>query len=171
MRQRFLLFTICLCCFAALVNAQKIHVDSLRGYKVKVPEWLNVVWSSERMFGGSLPEMDSIENIISITAYDKSGFRSFDEFKDIYIRKNVFGEPTRYSKEHIWYGSNREAELPNGGLSRRVFTIFKMLIYYNHFVLLETKTAYLWIQFCATPTTYDANMPKFDEFMAGLTIL
>jgi hypothetical protein len=45
------------------------------------------------------------------------------------------------------------------------------LVYHNQFVLLETKTAYLWIHFCATPTTYDANMPKFDEFMAGLTIL
>lgn len=171
MRRQLLLFAICLCRFTSLVNSQEVKVDSLRGYKVKVPGWLHVIWSSEKKFGGSLPEVDSIENIVAITAYDKSDFKSFDEFKDIYIRKNVFGKPTLYSKEHIWYGSNRELELPNGGLARRVFTIFKGLVYHNQFVLLETKSAYLWIQLCATPTTYDTNMVKFDEFMAGLTIL
>lgn len=168
MRLYFLLFAICI---ASLLNAQRVRVDSLRGYKIKVPAWLNVVYDSEKVFGGGLPEVDSIENFILITAYSKSDFKSFNQFKDIYIRKNVFGEPTLYSKDHIWYGSNRELDLPNGGLARRVFYIWKGLVYHNQFVLLETKTAYLWIQFCATPTTYDANMPKFDEFMAGLTIL
>lgn len=169
---RFAIITMLLVlCITQTVRAQEVRIDSLRGYSVKVPSWLNVVWASDRLFGGDMPEVNSIENTILIAAYAKSDYKSFDEFKDIYITGNVFGQPTKYSKEHTWYGSNREVELPNGGLSRRVFTIWKNKVYHNQFVVLETKAAYLWIQFCATPTTYDINLPKFDEFMAGLVIL
>jgi hypothetical protein len=106
MRRYFLLLSICI---ASMIHAQEVRVDSLRGYKIKVPAWLHVIYDSEKIFGGSLPEVDSIENFISITAYDKSDFKSFKQFKDIYIRKNVFGEPALYSKEHtnLFYWKQR----------------------------------------------------------------
>ena len=57
------------------------------------------------------------------------------------------------------------------GVSCRVFTFFKNKIYHNQFALLETKKAFLWIQFVATPNTFKLNLPKFEKFVSEIEIL
>lgn len=118
-----------------------------------------------------MPAIDNIENAILITGFNKDKFASFNDFQRIYITGNVFGKETLYSKDHVWYGRNeRDFKQIKNGVSSRVFTIFDKKIYHNQFVLLESSKAYLWIQFTATPTTYDKNISKFDDFLSGLIV-
>jgi hypothetical protein len=142
------------------------------GYEITIPSWLNVHDTDTTFsFGGTMPPVDKIENAILIAGFSKSKFNSFADFQRIYITGNVFGKETLYSKNHIWYGRNeRDFKTIENGVSSRVFTLFDKKIYHNQFVLLETSKAYLWIQFTATPTTYDTNIIKFNEFLEGLTV-
>ena len=43
-------------------------------------------------------------------------------------------------------------------------------IYYNQFVLLESNSGYILVQFVATQETYDINISKFNKFLSGLKI-
>lgn len=148
-----------------------LYVDSTFNYQIRIPDWLSLKETgSPDVFGGTLPAVDGIENAIMVKGFSKKGFKSFEEFKDIYLTGNRFGEKTKYSNEHVWYGQNNLIEIDHG-VKRKVFTIWRNLIYYNMFVLLETKSSYIWIQFGASPDTYDVNISKFDEFMAGFKIL
>ena len=104
--------------------------------------------------------------------YNKEKFESFEDFQRVYIKGNKFGKVTLYSENHIWYGTNpRDFKEIKNGVTSRVFTFFKNKIYHHQFNLIETPTAYLWIQFTATPETYKENLPKFNEFIKGFRVL
>jgi hypothetical protein len=150
-----------------------IYVDSTFNYKVEIPEWLTLrETGNDKIIGGTFPKIENIENALMIKGFDKSEFKSFDEFKEIYITGNKFGKETLYSKNHIWYGRNeRDLKIIDNGISSRVFTLFNKMIYHNQYVLIETKNAFLWIQFVATPETYELNLPKFNEFMLKFELL
>lgn len=153
-----------------LAQKPKIKADKKYGYSVIIPEWLSIK-SNANPFGGTLPAVDSIENAILIMGYSKSEFKSFEEFKTIYISGNKFGQPTLYSSEHIFYGRNEyDYKIIQNGVRSRLFLFWRNHIYHANFVLLETPKSYLWIQFMATPTTYEINLPKFDVFLEGLKI-
>ena len=47
----------------------------------------------------------------------------------------------------------------------------KAIMVASQFVLTETKTAYIWINFTSTRDTYDKNLEKFMEFLKGFRIL
>jgi hypothetical protein len=146
------------------------YVDSTFNYIVQIPGWLHLrTTGSPNMIGGTLPAINGIENAIMIKGFSKSEFKSFEEFKEIYLTGNKFGEPTKFSREHIWYGQNPLIKIDNG-VKQKVFTYWRNKIYHNLFTLLETKSAYLWIQFTSTPDTYDLNISKFDQFMSGFKI-
>lgn len=159
----FLLFTV-----STLVYAQ----SDKYGYKVTTPSWLKVInTDDEKIWGGTMPAVNNIENAVLITAYHKTEFTSFDEFVRIYITGNKFGKQTLFSKSHYWYGRNEtEFKQVEHGVSSKVFTFYKNNIYHNQFVLLESSNSYLWIQFCSTPDTYDKNLPLFNEFLENLVI-
>lgn len=148
------------------------YFDSTFGYEVKIPAWMHLRETSKPTeIGGVLPAVNGIENAIAISGFPKTIFLSFNEFKEIYLTGNTFGKPTKYSSQTIWYGHDNKGvtEIPHG-VKERVFTLWQNHIYYNMFVLLETKTAYLFVRFTATQDTYDFNLPKFEEFMTGLKI-
>lgn len=150
-----------------------VYVDSTFGYKTEVPKWLNLRESgNDRVWGGTFPSIDGIENAMMIKGFDKSEFKSFDHFKETYITGNKFGKKTLYSENHIWYGNNaRDLHQIKNGVSSRVFTFFQNKIYHNQFALIETKKAFLWIQFVSTPETYDLNLPKFTDFVNGIELV
>ncbi|WBX72845.1 hypothetical protein PG913_08455 [Tenacibaculum pacificus] len=147
-----------------------IYVDSTFGYKVEIPEWLTLrETGNDKILGGTFPEIERIENALMIQGFEKSKFKSFEHFKETYITGNVFGKKTLFSENHIWYGkSSQEFKEIEKGISWRVFTFFQNKIYHNNFVLIETNKAFLWIQFVATPETYELNLPKFTEFVSGI---
>lgn len=149
----------------------EIHKSQTYGYNVEVPYWLDIQINDGESFGGKLPEIKGIANAILIKGFSKDKFKNFKDFQRIYITGNVFGQPSLFSESHTWYGRNeRDFKKIKNGVSSRVFIRYKGLIYHHQFVLIETKKAYLLINFCATPETYDENLPKFDEFLSGLRI-
>jgi hypothetical protein len=141
------------------------YIDSVFNFQVRIPKWLTLKETNSRsLWGGVLPEIDGIENAILIKSFYKSEFSSFEAFKEIYLTGNKFGKPAKFSKEHLWYGQHPPIEIDKG-VRQKVFLAWKNKIYYNEFVLIETKSAYLWIQFTSTQGTYDQNISKFNEFM------
>jgi hypothetical protein len=155
---------------SALGQTQKLRTDSLNGYTLQIPQWLAIKDDTEMMLGGVLPPVKDIENAISVTAFPKSKFRSFDDFKTTYLTGNVFGKPTLFNTDFVWYGQN-ELQKTEKGVAQKVFIFWNNAIYHDKFVLLETKKAYLFIQFVATDETYDLNIKKFDKFLAGLKMM
>ena len=146
------------------------YLDSTFGFSARVPGWLDLkeTGSADR-WGGIIQDAGGFGNAILVTGFPKSAFKSFDEFKTIYLTGNKFGQPTKYSSEHIWYGQNDLINMRNG-VKQKVFTFWRNKIYYHMFVLLESTSAYLWIQFTSTPESYDLNISKFNEFMAGFKL-
>jgi hypothetical protein len=151
-------------------DSNEVRVDSNLNYQVKIPSWLHVIETgSSNIFGGTLPAVNGIENAIAIQGFLKSQFKSFDEFKDIFLTGNKFGQPTKFDSEVIWYGQQQLVKIENG-VKQRVFTFWQNNIYHNQFVLLQTNTAYILIKYVSTPETYDLNLSKFEEFLGGFKI-
>ncbi|KGO94814.1 hypothetical protein Q766_01485 [Flavobacterium subsaxonicum WB 4.1-42 = DSM 21790] len=152
-------------------SADTLKISSHKefGYSIKPPVWFKEKISQDNIYGGTFPAIDQIENAVIITGFKKTDFTSFEDFTRIYITGNTFGKPALFSKEHIWYGRNEYdlKKIPHG-VSSRVFTFYKNKIYHNQFVLLETSNAFLFINFCATPETYDKNFTKFTEFLESI---
>ncbi|MGV3458899.1 MAG: hypothetical protein ACO1N9_00445 [Flavobacterium sp.] len=87
--------------------ASSDYTDYEYGYSIIKPEWLKVRESGDlSMWGGTLPAVEGIENVIYVKGYKKDRFKSFDEFEHIFITGNKFGEKTLYSQAHTWYGRN-----------------------------------------------------------------
>ena len=148
-----------------------MHVDSAFGYSIAIPSWLEVKETgSINKFGGTLPVVSGIENAILISCFEKTEYESFEEFQYIYLTGNHFGQPTKFSKEHVWYGQNQLYKLDRG-VEQKVFLYWQNKIYHSKFILLQTPKAYMWIQFMSTPETYDKNIEKFNDFMSGLTVI
>lgn len=150
-----------------------VYLDRTFGYKTEVPKWLNLrETGSDKTWGGTFPAIDGIENAMMIKGFEKSAFKSFEHFKEIYITGNKFGKKALYSESHIWYGHNpKDLHDIKNGVSCRVFTFFQNKIYHNQFSLIETENAFLWIQFVATPETFELNLPKFTEFVDGIELV
>lgn len=146
-----------------------IYCDLTFNYKVNIPDWLNLKETkSVNLFGGTLPAVDGIENAILITGFDKSRFKSFDEFKKIYLT-GTMGQPAKFNKDIGWLGANEPISITNG-IKQKVFLFWENHLYHSQFVLIETKSAYVWIQFTSTQDTYNKNISKFDEFMNGFKV-
>ena len=147
------------------------YIDSTFSYRVTVPDWLTLMETNDpTLFGGIFPEVDGVENAILIKGFSKSKFKSFAEFKDIYLTGNKFGQPVKWGSEQTWFGQNDLINITDG-VKQKVFIRWGKLIYHNQFVLLESETAFLWIQFTASPETYVQNIGKFDEFISGLILM
>lgn len=148
------------------------YTDYKNGYSIQIPDWfIEKQTNDSNLWGGVFPKTNNIENAVIITGFDKKYFESFEDFQRVFITGNVFGKETLFSKAHIWYGRNeRDFQVIQNGVSSRVFTFWNDKIYHNQFVLLETSTSYLFVNFCATPETYEENLPKFNELMDGLKI-
>lgn len=149
------------------------YYDSTFQYQVEIPNWLTLrETGTGDAIAGTLPAIDGIENAISVNGFRKDNFSSFEDFQRIFITGNTFGKEALFGKNYIWYGRNeRDFKKIEHGVTSRVFIFFNRVIYHNQFVLLETKSAYLWIQFIATPDTFDTNLPKFNEFLKGLKVM
>jgi hypothetical protein len=147
-------------------------VDSLLGFKAIIPAWLKLKETgSDMLFGGALPAVDGIENAIMIKAFPKKDYADIAAFKDFVIGTWKFGTHPKWSSDVICYGIKDMDDVQGIGKSYRASNFWQNHIYTCKYVLAETKTAFLWIDFTATPTTYEINLPKFDEFLKGLQLL
>lgn len=156
---------------AELGIKQLTYVDSTFNFKVTIPEWYNVIETdTPYILAGTLPAVEGIENAIAIKPYKKSE-NSFEEFEEYVVKHMIFGGPVRWSETHLSMGKNELDEYKEIGKSYKVYLMRYKLLYHCQYVLVETKTAFLWIDYTATQETFDKNKDKFDEFMSGFEVM
>lgn len=144
------------------------YLDSTFSYQVQIPAWLKLrETGNAQAFGGTLPAVKGIENAIIIKPFDKSGFASYAAFKQFVVEGSVFGQAPAWTPDAAFMGKKELSEFTNYGTSYKVYLMRRGLMYHCAYVLVETKSAYLWIDFTATPETFDKNLGKFKEFMSG----
>jgi len=144
------------------------YLDSTFNFEVKVPNWLNLrETGSPYAWGGTLPAVDGIENAILVKSFNKSGYKSLAAFRKFIVDDLVFGQSPPWSPNHIVMGKKDLGEYKNIGHSFKVYLMQRKVMYYCEYIIMETKTAYLWIDFTSTQETFDKNVGKFDEFMNG----
>ena len=147
------------------------YVNSTCNYQVHIPKWLNLRETGTVFsWGGTLPAVEGIENAILIQAFQKYNFKSFKDFRKYIIEALVFGETPSWSNTHNFYGKKELGKYKNIGNKYKVYMIWENLMYHCEYILVESKTAYLWINFTSTPETFDINIDKFYEFMSGFEI-
>lgn len=144
------------------------YVDSTFKFQVKVPKWLKLMETGTiYAWGGMLPATKGIENAIVIKIVDKKEFKSFKEFTGFVIDDVGFGQMPKWSNSHKSVGKKVLDSFNNIGPTYKVYWMQGRLMYHCEYVLLETETAYLWIDFTATAETFDTNISKFEEFLTG----
>jgi hypothetical protein len=151
-----------------------VYIDSTLKFKVVVPEWLTIIdTGTPYIFGGTLPEVNHIQNAIVIKSYNKSqkSFQNFDKFEEYVVKDMVFGQPVNWSKAHISMSKKELEEYSELGSSYKVYLMHSGLLYDCQYLLTESETAFIWIDFTATRTTFDENKKRFDEFIKGFEIL
>ncbi|HZX58474.1 MAG TPA: hypothetical protein VFE54_07100 [Mucilaginibacter sp.] len=144
------------------------YVDSLFNYRVAVPEWLKLKETNSRfMFGGTLAPVNGVENAIVIKAFSKKDYVDIQAFKDYVIGDWTYMTHPKWSSEALCYGQKELNLFENIGYCCRASNAWRNHIYTCTYVLVETKTAFLWIDYTSTPPLYDINEKKFEEFMNG----
>jgi len=147
------------------------YLDSTFNFQVQVPNWLHLKETGTvYAWGGTLPAVEGIENAIIIKAFDKNSYKSFKEFKKYIVEDLIFGQTPPWSNSHKFMGKKELGKYRNIGDAYEVYLMQGKLMYYCEYILVETKTAYLWIDFTSTQETFDKNIDKFNEFMSGFTI-
>ena len=166
------LITLLILTTTSICFGQNKHADESNAYSIEIPGWLTVKETgNSNFFGGTMPKVKNIENAIAIVAFQKNDFKSFEDFQHIYITGNQFGDTTLFSTRHTWMGTNeKDFKQIKHGVSTKLFLFFQGKIYHHQFALIETSKSYLLINFTSTPETFDENLPKFDEFLKGLTV-
>ena len=150
-------------------NIEKLtYLDSTFNFRVEIPNWLKLMETGTiYVWGGKLPAVDSVENALVIKSFEKKRYKSLEDFEKYIVGDHVFGKPALWDSTHIAYGKKDLDDYSALGKAYRVSWFWHKRIYTCQYVLMETKTAYLWVDFTSTPNTYDKNLPKFQEFMSG----
>jgi hypothetical protein len=147
------------------------YVHSSFNYQVHIPKWLDLKETGTSFsWGGTLPAVEGIENAILIHAFLKNNFESFEDFREYIIEALEFGQAPPWNNSHTFYGKKELGKYKNIGYRYRVYMIWENLMYHCEYILVESNTAYLWINFTSTPETFDINIDKFNEFMNGFVI-
>ena len=155
-------------------SAKKItYIDSANDFKITVPKWVYIRETNDKdFFGGTLPAINEIENAIVISSARKSKYNSFKDFKKFIIEDSgyVKGAKPKWANDRTFISIDPDS-LPKDNYSAyKVVVNRNGNIFVSKFVLAESKTAYLFLQFTATTDTYPINVNKFHEFLSKLKI-
>ncbi|MFN8291853.1 MAG: hypothetical protein U0U70_16465 [Chitinophagaceae bacterium] len=150
-----------------------IYIDSGNTYQVYVPKWLKLRQNNDvNFFGGTLPPVNTVENAIVISAAKKTQYKSFQDFKNYIIEDTAYlsGKAPKWDTARKFLSVKKDLlSVPGSHSSYKVSFNRLGSIFVASYLLVETKTSYLWIQFIATGETYPANLPKFREFLQGFS--
>jgi hypothetical protein len=147
------------------------YLDSTFNFQVEIPDWLNLKETGTvYAFGGTLPAVDGIENAIIIKVFDKAKFPTLLDFKKFIVEDLVFGQSPKWSTSHKFMGKKELGKYNDIGDSYKVYLMRDNLLYHCEYILVETKSAYLWIDYTSTQGTFDKNFAKFEEFMSGFKV-
>jgi hypothetical protein len=148
------------------------HLDENFAYSVIIPDWLEVKdTGSEYLWGGTLPAINGIENAIIVKIFQKENF-TFNDFKKYVVTDLKFGQTPNWSDgSHTFTLKKQLGSYKQFDYRYKIYLTRTENLYHSQFVLFETPKAYIWVDFTATPETYEKNEKKFLEFLDGFQIL
>ena len=155
-----------------IAQEDNIYVDSIGGYQLIVPKWLNLTnFGTNRVWGGTFPDIQNIKNTLAIISFSKEAYESFEDFNEVQVEGNVFGEPMLTNKNGIWMGATKK-DPPKAcnGISYKVHVMFGNSIYHCQYVTYETPSAYILLNFTATENTFEINRPLLEEILGSMEI-
>jgi hypothetical protein len=146
------------------------YADPRTKYYVDIPEWLNVTESSRAGFLlGTLPDINNVKNAISIEWFEKSEFKSIEDFNTAQVLQYKMGDVINGTQTFMLRNEYKD-KAENQGLSYKVQLMAGNSLYNTHVVTYETSSGYLLCRFVATQETYKRNLPKFFEFVNSIVL-
>ena len=148
------------------------HTDSVAGYSLVIPNWWRIRETPNNMlFGGTFPAIEDVENALLFKAFDKSKFDDIDTFERWVIADYRLGDKPKWSRSHSIVLKRELENFEDLGKSYKVQLMWGSSIYHCCYIIIETSTSFLWIDFTATQDTYDVNFPKLESIMANFKTL
>ena len=148
------------------------HIDSLAGYKITVPQYWQIKETPTRnILSGVFSKTHGIENALALKVNLKAEFSDFKEFKDIVIARYEVGDQMKWSQAHQLLKKEKLNVFEKLGDAYYVELQWNGKIYCCCYILVETSTTFLWIDFTATTETYDENFIKFKKIMETIVII
>ena len=156
-------------------NARKVYYnDTINNYRVLVPKWMELQETNNLyIFGSTIPREDGVDNAICINSATKNDFNSITDFKTRIIENPNYlieNDSTWIMGKEFTLKSFKK-ELLEEYESYKVEFTRKEKNYLGQFILLETKKAFLWINFIADENTYKSDFKKFKKFIRKFELL
>jgi len=146
------------------------YADPRTKYYVDIPEWLNMTKSSNAgLLLGTLPDINNVKNAISIQWFEKSEFKSIDDFNTAQVLQYKMGDVINGTHTFMLRNEYKD-KAENQGISYKVQLMAGNSLYNTHVVTYETSSGYLLCRFVATQETYKRNLPKFFEFVNSIVL-
>ncbi len=143
-----------------------IHVDSTYSFQITIPKWWRIRETAPNLFGGTFPTVDSIENALLFKCFKKDEFKSLSDFENWVVKDYSMGQTPKWSTKQTMLLKKKLEDFQNLGSAYKVQLLWSPKIYDCCYIITETRTAYIWIDFTATSTTYPKNYNRFKEVVS-----
>ena len=148
------------------------HSDSISGYSLIIPKWWKIRETpNTSLFGGTFPAIGNIQNALIFKAFDKSNYKTIKDFENWVIGDYKLGDTPKWSGAHKVLLKEELNDFKKIGKSYKVQLMWNGKLYHCCYVIIETSSSYLWIDFTATQETYKINYPKLKKIMADYKTL
>lgn len=142
------------------------YVDSTYMYKVTIPKWWNIKETpSPNFFGGTFPQVNRSESALLIKAFDKENFKTFQNFDRWVISAYRSGDTPNWSNEQMVLFKKELSEFSSVGKAYKVQLKTEETFYNCCYIIVETSSAFLWIDLTAERDTYDDNFKQLKKIM------
>lgn len=143
-----------------------VHVDSTYSFKITIPKWWRIRETPMSLFGGTFPAIESIENALVFKCFKKNEYKSIEDFENWVIKDYSMGQTPKWSNQHKILLKKKLTEFQDLGSAYKTQILRGGKIYDCCYIITQTSSAYIWIDFTATAETYSKNFPKFKEVVS-----
>jgi len=143
-----------------------IHIDSTYGFQITIPKWWHIRETPLNLFGGTFPAVDSIENALLFKSFKRDEFKDLADFENWVVKDYSMGQSPKWSSQHKMLLKKELTDFKYLGNAYKVQLLRGNKIYDCCYIIIETSTSYIWIDFTATNTTYPKNFDKFKEIVS-----
>jgi hypothetical protein len=124
------------------------------------------------VWGGLLPDTFGVRNAILVKSYSRDSFENLSAFVD-YVYGHV--QPAQSPKWNSGFICSSKRKLSDykflGYDAYQMQLLRKDKLYYCDYILLESKSSFIWIDYTSTENTHDINQVKMFEFLRGFRLI
>ena len=147
------------------------YVDSANGYTLTLHDWFNITESPRKnIYIGTLPDIDNIQNAIMVQKFKKAEFSSFKDFNEQIFPAGLKSGDKFAGGTFLLKKEQAKPSVVNG-ISARISLMRGSRLYETHYTTIETRSAFLFVVFTATPETFTLNHPRFLEFVENIEVM